>query len=526
MTGIIHSLLYGTLAESAGLNGAVIAKNTPNVNIRAILIANGWNGVAAITTSVTINAGVIVYSTSTDTPALDTGGPYPVGSVITLINKGTILGAGGAGGNSNNKPGLHGGLALNASAAVTIDNTGGIIAGGGGGGGASYDTIASDGFNIYGGSSGGGGIGGGAAGIYVRINPSPGIPVAFAGANLGTAGTLLAAGAGGAVKNSAWASAGGGGGGGGFAGTGGTAGTTVQQRPINGGFTTDTYPGAVGGAGGGCITGNNLITWTAFGTRYGTVVGVPLGVFTVTLASNESNVVLRAKLITLGWSGVIPVTVTVNINAGVVISSINTGSYALDTGAVFPVGSVVTINNAGSILGHGGAGGNNASSANGGAGGGGGGALHVQTAITVNNTGGIVAGGGGGGGAGGGIYGLDATGYPTVYAGGSGGGGAGALPGAPGRHTTYPYSETDLSGPFGATGTGTTGGAGGASAHSAGAGGAGGTPGVAGTAGTMSGVAPNGMRSAGGNGGAAGNCTLGNTLITWSAVGTRLGALN
>jgi hypothetical protein len=527
MTGIIHSLIYDS---TSGVKGSKAFQNTNNVDLHALFIAAlGWNGVSALTATYVINAGVIVGSTNVDVPALTTGAAFPGGSVITIINNGTILGKGGQGGDSNQGVGQHGGLALEVNSPVTIDNTLGVIAGGGGGGGGA--AVGFDWFSdskgliaahIYGGSTGGGGIGSGAAGAYV---PNASGSDTNAGCNVGTAATQLAAGSGGAVLNSGYFSIGGGGGGGGWGQAGGAAGTTSQVWLPDASRPTYTYPGGAGGAGGTAITGNNLITWTAAGAQYGTVVNAPAGTFAITIAANESNINIRNKVIALGWNGIIPVTLTFTINAGVVISSAIGGVAALDTGLAFPATSAITIVNAGTIEGYGGWGGNTTSTSTGGTGFPGGTALKVNSAVTINNTGGVIAGGGGGGGGGGSSYGLYG-GFYSITAGGPGGGGAGASAGLGGGTTPEYFQGLNTVDALPASaGTLTTGGAGGATINSNGAGGAGGNRGVAGSAGSNAAPDLNGSVSVGGAGGAAGNCTMGNALITWAVVGTRLGTL-
>ena len=84
-----------------------------------------------------INPGVVVGSTSTSQPALTTGN-LPVGSSVTIINNGSIVGKGGDGGKgktlANGLPGKNGGSAFEAKVQTTIENNS-IIKGGGGGGG-------------------------------------------------------------------------------------------------------------------------------------------------------------------------------------------------------------------------------------------------------------------------------------------------------------------------------------------------------------------------------------------------------
>lgn len=94
-----------------------------------------------------INTGVEFGSLSTLLPAFTTGA-QAVGVSFHIINRGRILGMGGAGGNSGVHPsyndasdGLDGGPAFDATTSVTIDNGSGLIWAGGGGGGAENQSV-------------------------------------------------------------------------------------------------------------------------------------------------------------------------------------------------------------------------------------------------------------------------------------------------------------------------------------------------------------------------------------------------
>lgn len=254
----------------------VIAANTYDYNIRTAAIAAGWNQVTPLKATVVVNSGVYVGASSTGTYAISTGTSYPVGSVLTLINNGYILGAGGYGGsnsNYNTYPGSggNGGTALNASTPINITNNGVIGGGGGGGGGASGvqgsversggywmgDQWISAGYMTVqpNGGSGGGGQGyqGGSGGWNGAGGDGP---QGAAGGN----GTVSSFGAGGA---------GGDAGGGYYGGTGGNGGTLGSAG--YGGTGGWTGPYSSGGAGGYCTSGNANITWSVTGTRYGTL---------------------------------------------------------------------------------------------------------------------------------------------------------------------------------------------------------------------------------------------------------------
>jgi hypothetical protein len=187
----------------------------------------------------TISPGVVVGSAATGQDALVTSSDSPTGwhpdVTLSLINQGTISGAGGDGGNGGLFPSIpagdggDGGDGLVAQRSITIDNNS-TIAGGGGGGGGGGGT-----FTPFAPLSGG--VGGGGAGQSVGA-PGP------SGATLTTGGTGATAG-------------GGNGGDGGNAGSAGQAGVTSTQ------------PGGAGGAAGAYARGTSNITWQSTGTRQG-----------------------------------------------------------------------------------------------------------------------------------------------------------------------------------------------------------------------------------------------------------------
>ena len=124
-----------------------ITSNQLNANLRTLALAAGWDGISAAT--VTINAGVYIWSNNTGIPALTIDGSWPGG--VTLINNGYIIGMGGAGGTgywlspglvySNGQPG---GPAISLGVNATITNNAGAYIAGGGGGGAGDDSCPKD----------------------------------------------------------------------------------------------------------------------------------------------------------------------------------------------------------------------------------------------------------------------------------------------------------------------------------------------------------------------------------------------
>ncbi|MBC7419720.1 MAG: hypothetical protein H7328_03235, partial [Bdellovibrio sp.] len=232
-----------------------IAANTNNYNI----FTAAGSPVAAVAVTVTINSGVVVGSSSTGSTSMVTG-TFPSGSTITIINNGSILGAGGSGSNGgggggNGGTGSAGGPAFLAQFAVTITNNGTIGGGGGGGGGGGS---AYDGVHWWGGGGGGGGRGsaGGGAGAAGWSNDCWG-----GCASAGGAGTAATVGGGGGGAGGGW------GGNGGLGGTLGNAGAGGANGPN--GSNADA-PGG-GGAAGAAVNGNAFITWNVNGTRLGAI---------------------------------------------------------------------------------------------------------------------------------------------------------------------------------------------------------------------------------------------------------------
>lgn len=205
-----------------------IAADTANYNVRT---AAGSPAFAADVT-VTINAGVQVYSTSAANPAFDFGTGWPVGTTLKLINNGEVFGCGGNGASavafSSGANGSAGGDAIKLNGNIaSIDNTAGYVRGGGGGGGSG----GSGNLGTNGGGGGGGGAGrnagGGGAGTTGGSNGSP--------------GSLLAPGGGGGGINS-----------GGDGGRGGYA----YEPGFDGQESLDFNPGGTGGAAGYAVRRN------------------------------------------------------------------------------------------------------------------------------------------------------------------------------------------------------------------------------------------------------------------------------
>ena len=241
------------IVDPAELN-LVVASDTANYNIATAL----ENPTTAKNVILTINSGVTVYSTSTGSPSLDTG-TLPSGSTITIVNNGSIIGAGGSGGTGNSGTGGTGGNAISLSTSVSLNNTNGNIfgggAGGGGGGIGQWINLGGcadgQGIDSYGGGGGGGGFGSasGAGGAGASGN-----------ACSGTNGQVGPPGTGGAGCSSSDTYSGSGGNGGDYGqpGSQGNPGLTVDACG-----SSWVNPGGAGGAppGKAINTNSNIITW-------------------------------------------------------------------------------------------------------------------------------------------------------------------------------------------------------------------------------------------------------------------------
>ena len=231
-----QSITAGTVANINNYQGHARATSSVtgspyNINVLTLVAGNYATGKTWST--VTVDAGTVVGSTSTGAYAFTANGN--TGDIIDLVNNGTIVGAGGNGGTRSGGAGAAGGPALNASYPVSVTNNGAIW-GGGGGGGAGNDGGDGSKYPAFVGGGGGGGGAGQTAGA--------------GGANGGSAGTLTTGGGRGAPGGTA--GAGGVGGGPGLAGAGGANGSA---------------PGAAGYY----VSSNGNVTWVANGDRRGQV---------------------------------------------------------------------------------------------------------------------------------------------------------------------------------------------------------------------------------------------------------------
>lgn len=211
--------------------------------------------------------------------------------------------------------------------------------------------------------------------------------------------------------------------------------------------------------------------------------------------------------------------ITLTINSNRYVGSTSTGTYALTIPNNFHADDEIIIINNGYIYGRGGAGGKGAAnSANNSTNGGNGGhALRVQRPVSIHNNG-VIAGGGGGGG-GGGSYSICLSSYAgscnsyAFYSGNGGGGGQGYAGGTGGvRQGGANTASNGSNGSHVARGAGGT--AGGQSVTYGGNGGTRGNNGSASASGSFGGGRAGGIR---------GYYAVGNSNITWTKTGTRLG---
>lgn len=270
---------------------------------------------------------------------------------------------------------------------------------------------------------------------------------------------------------------------------------------------------------------------------------IPLvGEYSIVFSADEFDVVLYDVFVLEYGVPTSAVTLTVEIQSGVLISATSTSIAALRPGAAWPTGTVITITNSGTIAGRGGDGGDGGgigytSPVAGDAGGTG--IDASDYAVSIDNTSGIISGGSGGGGGGGGAY-LNNLGADFAYAAGSGGGGGWPFGAAGGIALASVHASNQDSGYPGSAAGVSAGGAGGTSVTTvslgspsntatSGAGGAGGgqyaASGAAGGNGSTSGAGSS-QTQAGAAGGAAGAAIVGNSNITWIATGTRHGTIS
>ncbi|WP_417452456.1 FG-GAP repeat domain-containing protein [Kiloniella sp.] len=355
-----------------------LSAHAENYDVAANL--TGWNGTDKVHVNVTVDAGVVLGSTSADSYALDFT-DLPQGSTASLTNNGDIIGYYGV------VNGGSGGHAVKTSVPLKVTNNGTIYAGGGGAKGAnataygnttSYSSSANDdrcwqGQDVS--CSAAGGNGGRGAGWY-------------------GAGLFYANGAGGSGGASC------------------TAGTPASGYPNCTGYQ-QTATGATGGAGSDLGIGNvsgatagivfngySLITFNVAGLWGGQVSEEatpinpgngntdPTGTadYTLTIAAHTENVNVATLLATeTNWDGATVSSVKVIVEPNIVVGSTSASTYAIDF-STLPTGFTAILDNKGSIVGSYGTVNN----------GDGGHAVKTNILLDVYNAGVIYAGGGGG----------------------------------------------------------------------------------------------------------------------------------
>lgn len=151
-------------------NTATITASAQNVNLFTLL----GSPISPITAVVEIASGVEISSSSYTLPALSIDG-FASGTIIYLTNNGSIIGAGGKGGDRvagigpAAKSGTEGGTAIYTRNTLKLTNNTTIAGGGGGGGGGGRTNRSGETYDDYTGNGGGGagsvvGQGGGGAG--------------------------------------------------------------------------------------------------------------------------------------------------------------------------------------------------------------------------------------------------------------------------------------------------------------------------------------------------------------------------
>lgn len=265
--GAIRLGMFRGVSAVTNIN-LTISANTANYNLR--VAAGSPGGPANVT--LTIDSNVVVYSNSASTPALDTGTGWAVGSTLTIINNGYIIGGGGdiglidnsgAGVNGDAPNGQAGGTAFRAQYGPVLFTNNRVVAGGGGQGGYGGNGSVVGGANGYG-ARGGAGRGGLAS-----------APVAAGGSNIfSTSGGMGGGGAAGGIGNRSLSEGGGGAnasvaGRSGGGGSGGGWGCRGQSGGRGHNGTTLQSLGGTGAAAGKFVDGGSNVTWVVRGLRYG-----------------------------------------------------------------------------------------------------------------------------------------------------------------------------------------------------------------------------------------------------------------
>ena len=210
-------------------------------DVNLYVLAGSPAGIVNVT--LTIASGVTIYRTSAPA-ALYQSSAFASGSLVTIVNSGTICGDGGDG------PAGNGGDAIRLSNDTSIDNSFGKIFGGGGAGQQGLDVSYRAGDVTL--TAGGGGAGGGQG--RASGSGATGDSATFPG-NDGASGSSNGPGGGGAGGNDTQGHYGGDGGGGGGWG---------QQGGYAGPNSVGQLPGSLPGQPGKAVNLNgHIVTWIA-----------------------------------------------------------------------------------------------------------------------------------------------------------------------------------------------------------------------------------------------------------------------
>jgi len=164
------------LSKISGFKFATtISASVQNYNVRTAALAAGWDGLSRLTATVTVNAGVYVWTDTTSTAAFVTGS-MPAGSVVNIVNNGFIMGKGG-------HAGQNAGPAIDLLANANITNNSYIAGGGGGGASITTGNTAGGGGGAGGGAGGSTGAAAGGAGGAIGQSGSNGTSIAGFGGN-------------------------------------------------------------------------------------------------------------------------------------------------------------------------------------------------------------------------------------------------------------------------------------------------------------------------------------------------------
>ena len=127
---------------------ATISSNTTSYNLYNAIIAAGWNGVAPVLASITINSGVVVSGTGNGTSSAFIINNLPLKSIITINNSGTVTGSGGSAGyktsnsSAQSYPGNYTGSFVTPNFANGYDGSGYPTGYGAGGSTPGYNTFS------------------------------------------------------------------------------------------------------------------------------------------------------------------------------------------------------------------------------------------------------------------------------------------------------------------------------------------------------------------------------------------------